>query len=52
MAGAIDCKFDGSFTDKPHLRVEMTMGRMRISIRGQSCLMYFDMLAQLPAFLS
>ena len=37
MAGAIDCKFDRSLTDKPHLRVEMTMRRMGISIRGQSC---------------
>jgi hypothetical protein len=45
MAGAIDCKFDGTFTEEPHLGVEMTMRRMRISIRGQSCGMYFDKFA-------
>jgi hypothetical protein len=46
MAGAIDCKFDGTFTDEPHLGVEMTMRRMRISIRGQSCGMCFDKFAR------
>src|SRR6476661_2064983 len=44
MAGVVNRKFDSSLADKPHFRVEVTMGRMRITIWGQSCLMCFDML--------
>jgi hypothetical protein len=45
MASAIDREFDGPFANKPHLRVNVMMRRMGISIRGQSRLMRFDMLA-------
>ena len=43
MARAIDGKFDSSFTDEPHLRVDMMVRGMRISIRGQSRLVRFHM---------
>lgn len=44
MADPIDSKFDRSFTDKPHLGVEMMMRWMWGSIRGQRRLVRFDVL--------
>ena len=35
MGGAVDRKFDGSFTNKPRLRMEMAMRRMRNPFGGK-----------------